>query len=51
VAQQLKKHVAWNAGNIGSIPGVGEKPQGQKWLLPPVFLPGKYIGQRSLVGC
>ena len=47
----VKKQVACNAGNVGSIPWVWEKPQRRKWLPPPVFLPGKYIGQRSLVGC
>ena len=34
-----------NAGDRGSIPWK------RKWQPPPVFLPGKYHGQRSLAGC
>ena len=32
-------------------PCVGKMPCREKWQLTPVFLPGKFHGQRSLVGC
>ena len=31
-------------------PWVGEIPWSRKWQLVPVFLPGKFHGQRSLAG-
>ena len=34
----------------GSIPGLEKIPWRRKWQLAPVFLPGKFHGQRSLVG-
>ena len=40
------KDSACNAGDVGSIPGPGRSPGEQ----PPVFLPGKFHGQRSLAG-
>ena len=42
-----------NAGNIrdmGLIPGSGRFPWRRAWQPTPVFLPGKFHGQRSLVG-
>ena len=46
---------ACQAGDTGSIPGfnpwVGKIPRRRKLQPPPVFLPGKCHGQRSLVGC
>ena len=36
-------------GNPGSTPGWGRSP-GEKLKPTPVFLPGKFHGQRSLVG-
>ena len=33
-----------------SIPGLGRPPWWRKWQPAPVFLPGKFHGQRSLVG-
>ena len=39
-----------NAGDSGSIPGLGRSPWRKKGQLTPVFLPGKSEGQRSLVG-
>ena len=39
------KHPSANAGDTGSIPGLG-----RKWQVTPVFLPGKSHGQRSLAG-
>ena len=44
---------ACNAGGAkdsGSIPGSGRFPQRRKLQPTPVFLPGKFHGQRSLVG-
>ena len=34
----------------GVDPWVGKIPWRRKWLLTPVFLPGEFHGQRSLVG-
>ena len=41
------KASACNAGDLGSIPGLGRSPE--KWQPTPVRLPGKSHGQRSLV--
>ena len=41
------KASASNAGDLGSIPGLGRR----EWLPTPVFLPGESHGQRSLAGC
>ena len=38
------------AGDPGSILGVGKIPYKGEWLPTPVFLPGEFHGQRSLVG-
>ena len=35
----------------GFNPGVGKIPWRRTWQPPPVFLPGKSYGWRSLVGC
>ena len=43
------KEFTCNAGDSGSIPGLG--PWRRKWQPTPVFLPEKFHGQRSLVGC
>ena len=49
------KNLPGNAGDIrntGLIPGLGRSPGGSRaWQPTPVFLPGKFHGQRSLVGC
>ena len=42
---------ACNAGDLGSIPGLGRSPWRRKWQPTPVSFPGKSHGQRSLVGC
>ena len=34
----------------GFSPWVGKIPWGRKWQPTPVFLPGKFYGQRSLMG-
>ena len=39
-----------NAGDAGSIPGLGKIPQGRKWQPTPIFLTRKSHGQRSQVG-
>ena len=44
------KESACNAGDTGSIPGLGRSPGKGKWQPTPVFLPGEFYGQRSLAG-
>ena len=45
------KNMPANAGDVGSIPGSGRSPgEGRKWQPTPVFLPGKFHGQRSPAG-
>ena len=44
------KESAHNAGDLGSIPGLGRFPGEGNGLLTPVFLPGEFHGQRSLAG-
>jgi len=47
------KNLLANAGDIrdtGLIPGSERFPGGGQWQPTPVFLPGEYHGQRSLVG-
>ena len=44
------KESACDAGDLGSIPGLGRFPWRGKWQPTPVFLPGEFHGQRSLVG-
>ena len=41
---------ACSAGDQGSIPGLGKIPCRRKWQPTPVFLPGKFHGQRNLAG-
>ena len=41
------KEFALSAGDLGSIPKI---PWRREWQPIPVFLPGKFHGQRSLVG-
>ena len=36
--------------DMGLIPGLGRSPEEGKWQPTPVFLPGKFHGQRSMVG-
>ena len=43
------KETTCNAGDLCSIPG-SEDPLEKEWQLTPVFLPGIFHGQRSLVG-
>jgi len=44
------KEFACNAEDPGSIPGLRRSPGEGNWLPTPVFLPGKFHGQRSLAG-
>ena len=44
------KNLPANAGDMGSIPGLGRSPGEEKWQPTPVFLLGKSHGERSLVG-
>ena len=44
------KEYACNAGDLGSIPGLGRFPWRRKWQPTPVFLPRESHGWRSLVG-
>ena len=44
------KESSHNAGDLGSIPGLGRFPGEGNGLLTPVFLPGEFHGQRSLEG-
>ena len=42
-----------NAGDVrdeGLIPGLGRFPWRRTWQPTPVFLPGEFHGQRSVVG-
>ena len=41
---------AGDTRNTGSTPGLGRSPEVGKWQPTPVFLPGKFHGQRSLEG-
>ena len=50
---QLVQNSPANAGDIRdavSIPGSGRFPWRRKWQPTPVFLPGKFDGQRILAG-
>ena len=44
------KECACNAGDTGSIPGSGRSPGVRNGNPTPVFLPGKFHGQRSFMG-
>ena len=43
------KEATCNAGDVGSIPGLGRFPWRRAWQPTPVFLPGESHGQRNLV--
>ena len=47
---QMVKEPAFNAGDVGSIPGSGRSPGEGNGNFTPVFLPGDSHGQRSLAG-
>ena len=50
VAQRVKNLPAVQAACKGFIPQVRKIPWKGGWLPTPVFLPGEFHGQRSLVG-
>ena len=43
----VKNQSPANAGDVGSIPGLGKSPWKRKWQRTPISLPGKFHGQRS----
>ena len=45
------KQLPANAGDMGSIPGLGRSHGGREWQPTPIFLPEKSHTQRGLVGC
>ena len=51
VSTVKKKKSTCTAGDTGLIPGLGRLPREGHGNPTPVFLPGKFHGQRSLVGC
>ena len=46
----MEKNLPANAGDLRFHPWVGKIPWRRQWQPTPVFLPGKFHGQRSLVG-
>ena len=44
------KKIPANAGDVSLIPWVRKIPWRRKWQPTPVFLPGKFHGQRNLAG-
>ena len=46
----IKNTPANAGGDAGLIPGSGRSPGEENGLSSPVFLPGEFHGQRSLVG-
>ena len=44
------KEYVCNIGDLSLIPGLGRFHWGREWQPTLVFLPGKFHGQRSLVG-
>ena len=48
--RSVSKETSCNAGDAGSVLGLGKIPWRRKWQPTAVFLPGKSHGQRSLVG-
>ena len=48
---EAEKNLPADAGDTSSISGAGRFPWSKKLQCAPVFLPGKFHGQRSLAGC
>ena len=46
----VAKNLPENTEDLSSVPGSGRPPWRRKWQPTPVFLPGEFHGQRSLVG-
>ena len=49
-ASSAGKESAYNAGDLGSSPGLGRFPWRREWLPTPVFWPGEVHGLDSLWG-
>ena len=47
---QMVKNLPEMLGDLGLIPGLRRPPWGREQLPTPVFLPGEFHGQRSVVG-
>ena len=47
----MVKNLPANAGDVGFILGLRRSPGEGNGNPTPVFLPGEFHGQRSLVGC
>ena len=47
----VKKRLQCRRLRPGFDPWIGKIPWSRKWQPAPVFLPGEFHGQRSLVGC
>ena len=47
---KISAYNAGDAGDVGSVPGLGRFPWRMVWQPAPVFLLGKSHGQRSLTG-
>ena len=43
------KNLPDNTGDMGGAPGLGTFPWRRKWQFAPIFLLGRFHGQRSLV--
>ena len=41
----------WLSGKESTYPWAGKKPWRKKWQPTPIYLPGKFQGQRNLTGC
>ena len=50
VVKKKKICLPMQVGDAGSVLGSGKIPWSKKWQPTPVFLPGKFHGQRSLAG-
>ena len=46
----MVKNLPANAGDVGLIPGLRRSLE-KEMTRTPIFLPGEFHGQRSLVGC
>ena len=49
VVKNLPAYVG-DTGDVGLIPGSEGSPWRRKWQPTPIFLPGKFHGQRTLAG-
>ena len=45
------KESTWDAGDLGSIPGLERSPRRKEWLSTPIFWPGEFHGLCSPWGC